>query len=155
THRVLAAGQSFQALALAALAAGCGTGAAAQRPTPPIDPNAPVERIEMDPIKIEARKPAEGGPVELESFDAADLFEQGGAALSAQKWDDAIHSYERLVVSFKDSRWTKAALYNMGLAHQGKKDWPAAAARFKELADGYPDSAESKDALFQLGATYA
>ena len=76
----------------------------------------------MEPIKIEAVKGPDG--VHIESFDAAELFEQGGAALSEKRYDDAIAAYNRLLKEFADSRYTKAALYNCGLAFQGKKDWP-------------------------------
>ena len=93
----------------------------------------------MEPIKIEAVKGPDG--VHIESFDAAELFEQGGAALSEKRYDDAITAYDRLLKEFADSRYTKAALYNCGLAYQGKKDWPAAIARFKVLSDQYGDDA--------------
>lgn len=120
---------------------------------PAVEPSAPVTRYEFEPLKIQVVK--EGGGTHIEAFDAADLFEQAGAALSAGRLDDAIGIYDRLLAEFAESRYTRAALYNVGLAHQGKKDWARAVVRFKALADGHPESAESKDALFQLGACYA
>lgn len=111
----------------------------------------------MEPIKITATKTAEG--IQVEAYDAADLFEQASKALSDKRFDDAIGLYDRLLKEFKeqykDGRYTRATLYNVGLAHQGKKDWDGAIARFKELAENFPDSSDSKDALFQLGDTYA
>jgi TolA-binding protein len=122
-------------------------------PATPATAGQPVTEYDMDPIKITAVKGPEG--VHIESFDAAELFEAGGAALSDKRYDDAIAAYDRLLKEFADSRYTKAALYNVGLAYQGKKDWPGAIARFKVLSDHYGETADAKDAQFQLGATYA
>ncbi len=122
-------------------------------PATPANTGAPVTEYEMEPMKIQAVKGPNG--VHIESFDAAELFESGGAALSDKRYDDAIAAYDRLLKEFADSRYTKAALYNVGLAYQGKKDWPGAVARFKVLSDQYGETADAKDAQFQLGATYA
>jgi TolA-binding protein len=122
-------------------------------PATPATAGQPVTEYDMDPIKITAVKGPEG--VHIESFDAAELFEAGGTALSDKRYDDAIAAYDRLLKEFADSRYTKAALYNVGLACQGKKDWPGAIVRFKVLSDHYGETADAKDAQFQLGATYA
>jgi TolA-binding protein len=129
-------------------AAGCAHSSGASGPSA-----APVTHLEMEPIKISATNGPEG--VQIESFDAADLFEQGGKALSEKRYDDAIAAYDRLLREFKESRFTWTAIYNAGLAHNDKKDWPGAIARFKTLVESYPDSADTKDALFHLGALYA
>jgi len=142
---------AFPALALAA---GCAHPGAAGPANPATPTAAKVTEMEMEPIKIEATKGPDGA-LQIESFDAGDLFEQGGKALGEKRFDDAIASYDRLLKEFDDSRYKKAALYNAGLACQGKKDWAAAIARFKALVDGYPDASDAKDGLFQLGATYA
>jgi len=128
------------------------TGCATTRPPAPVTPPA-VTEYEMDPIKIQAVKGPEG--IHLETFDAAELFEQAGAALSEDRYDDALKAYDRLLKEFADTRYTKAALYNAGLAQQGKKDWAAAIARFKMLIERYPDTADAKDGIFQIGASYA
>lgn len=132
-------------------------GCAHQAPSGPAHPGtpaaAPVTELEMEPIKITAVRGPDG--VHIESFDAAELFEQGGKALGEKRFDDAIAAYDRLLKEFEDGRYTRAAIYNSGLAYQGKKDWAGAAARFKVLVDGYAESGDAKDGLFQLGATYA
>jgi TolA-binding protein len=122
-------------------------------PAPATPAGQPVTEYDMDPIKITAVKGPEG--VHIESFDAAELFEAAGAALSDKRYDEAIAAYDRLLKEFADSRYTKAALYNVGLAYQGKKDWAGAVARFKVLSDHYGETSDAKDAQFQLGATYA
>ncbi len=139
-------------LSVAASAAGC---AATPRPAPgtPASAAPAVTTYEMDPIKIEAVKGPDG--IHIESFDANELFETGGTALSEKRYDDAIAAYDRLLKEFSDSRYTKAALYNVGLAYQGKKDWAGAIARFRVLVDQYGEAPDAKDAAFQLGATYA
>jgi len=136
-----------------ALGAGCAHRAPAGVANPASADGAKVTEMEMEPIKIEAVKGPDG--VHIESFDAADLFEQGSKALGEKRYDDAIASYDRLLKEFDDARYKRAAIYNAGLACQGKKDWPGAIARFKALVDGYPDSSDAKDGLFQMGATYA
>jgi TolA-binding protein len=147
---VVAAATSAVAAALLPACATAPAGKAVQTPATA----APVTEYQMDPMKIEAVKGPDGG-VHIESFDAGELFEQAGAALSDKRYDDAIQGYERLLKEFGDSRYTKAALYNIGLAYQGKKDWNAAIARFKVLVDQYGATSDAKDAAFQLGASYA
>ena len=138
-------------LGIAVALAGCGT---ARPPAPVVPQNAPVTEYEMEPMKIQAVKGADG-EVHMESFDAAELFERGGAALSEKRYDDSIGAYDRLLKEFNDSRYTKAALYNLGLAYQGKKDWASAIARFKVLVEGFEATPDAKDAQFQTGASYA
>ncbi|HEY4188529.1 MAG TPA: tetratricopeptide repeat protein [Polyangia bacterium] len=138
---------------VSALATGCAHRAPGGPATPATPTSAPVTELEMEPIKITAVNGPDG--VHIESFDAAELFEQGGKALGEKRFDDAIASYDRLLKEFEDGRYTRPALYNAGLAYQGKKDWQGAVARFKTLVDGYPASNDAKDGLFQLGATYA
>jgi TolA-binding protein len=113
----------------------------------------PVTEIEMEPIKITAVTGPDG--THVEAFDAADLFEQAGKALSEKRYDDAIRGYDRVLKEFATSRFTVASIYNAGLAYQGKKDWDGAIARFKVLIETNGESPDAKDALFQLGATFA
>ncbi len=130
---------------------GCAT--AGQRPTtPPLDLE-PTVTIEMEPIKIEAVRGPAG--LQVQSFDAEELFEQGGKALSDHHHDEAIGFYQRLIEHFPASQHARPALYNKGLAERDKKDFVAATASFKSLAERYPDHADAKDALFQLGACFA
>ena len=131
--------------------AGCGTTAgrgsgAAAGPSPAV-------HLDMDPIKIEATTDAEG--THIDAFDAPELFEQAGKALSDKRFDDAMRVYGKLLKNFPDSNYARPSLYNIGLARIGKKDWPAAVDAFKSLVDKYPSHADAKDSLFQLGACYA
>jgi TolA-binding protein len=119
----------------------------------PANPTPPVTAYEMEPVKITAVKGPDGQ--HLESFDATDLFEQAGAALSEKRYDEAVRTYDRLLKEFNDPRYKKAAIYNAGLALQGKKEWVAAIERFRTLVVEFPETADAKDGLFQIGASYA
>lgn len=120
-----------------------------------VPPGAKVEELQMDPIKLQAVKGPDGVQ-RVEVFDATELFERAGAALSEKRYDDSVWAYERLLKEFpSETRYTKAALYNLGLAYQGKKDWSTAIARFQRLADGFEGTSDAKDAQFQIGASYA
>lgn len=125
-----------------------------QKQAPANPGQAPVVRFDMDPMKIEATPSAAGG-VQVEAFDAQELFEQAGAALSQNRHDDAIRLYDKLLANFGESAWARAAMYNRGLAFRDKKDWPGAVAAFKAMVEKYADHADAKDGLFQLGACYA
>jgi TolA-binding protein len=137
-------------LALAAL--GC-AGKARNDVATPATP--PPQEVQMDPIKLHAVKGPDGVQ-HVETYDATELFERAGAALSDKRYDDSASAYERLLKEFPtETRYTKAALYNMGLAYQGKRDFATAIAKFQQLADQYVGTSDAKDAQFQIGASYA
>ena len=135
----------------ASLAMGCGTtsgrGAGTQGGPPP------AVQLDMEPMKIEATTDADG--THIEAFDAAELFERAGKALSDKQHEQAAKTYEKLLKSFPDSSYARPSLYNLGLAHIGRGDWAAAVEAFRGLIEKYPTHADAKDASFQLGACYA
>jgi len=120
-----------------------------------IPPGTPVEEVEMEPIKLQGVK-GQDGVQHVVTFDATELFERAGAALSEKRFDDAAKAYEQLLKEFpSETRYTKAALYNCGLAYQGKKEWTTAIARLQKLATDFAGTSDAKDAEFQIGASYA
>jgi tetratricopeptide (TPR) repeat protein len=135
-----------------ALAVALALGACAHRQVAPTT-GTPVLRYEMEPIEIHATKGAAG--IQIESYDAEELFEQAGAALSQSRHDDAVRLYDKLLARFAESSFARPSMYNRGLALRDKKDWPAAVDAFKAMVEKYPTHADSKDALFQLGACHA
>ncbi len=138
----------LNALALFCLV-GCGTLAPrAEAPAP-----APATHLEMEPVKIVAT-PGPAG-TQIESFDAEDLFEQAGAALSQSRFADATRLYDRVLKEFPASVFARPALYNRGLAFRDQKQWLAAIASWKSMVERWPDHADTKDALFQTGACFA
>jgi TolA-binding protein len=135
---------------LLGLAAACGTRSG---PGAQTGPGAPVH-LDMEPIKIEATT-SDGEVTSIDAFDASELFERAGQALSDKRFDQAVQTYGKLLKEFPESRYVRPTLYNVGLAHIGKKDWAGAVDAFKSLVDRYPSHADAKDSLFQLGACYA
>ncbi len=132
--------------------AACAT--TSRRPAPSVS-TAPGDatHVEMDTIKLEATHSPAG--IQIDSYDAQELFDRGGQALTDKRLDDAIRYYDKLLTGFPDSPYNRSALYNRGLAQRDKKDWPAAIASFRSMAEQYADHIDAKDALFQLGACHA
>jgi TolA-binding protein len=150
--RALAATAPKLVWVAALVAAGCAGKARNDVATPA---PAKVEEVEMDPIKLQGVKGPDGVQ-HVVTYDATELFEQGGAALAEKRYDDSISAYEHLLKEFpSEAKYTKAALYNQGLAYQGKKDYPTAIAKFQQLVDQFSGSSDAKDAQFQIGASYA
>jgi tetratricopeptide (TPR) repeat protein len=122
------------------------------QPTP-ANPGTEAVHYDMEPIAIQATKGEAG--VQIESFDAEELFEQAGAALSQKRYDDAVRLYDKLLGSFSESPYARPAMYNRGLALRDKKDWNGAVEAFKQMVEKYESHPDAKDGLFQLGACYA
>jgi tetratricopeptide (TPR) repeat protein len=139
----------FALASICALLAACGT----TGQTPPANPGTPAVHYDMEPIAIEAKRGEAG--VQIESFDAEELFEQAGSALSQTRYDDAVRLYDKLLGSFKDSPYARPAMYNRGLAFRDKKDWNGAVEAFKTMVEKFEPHPDAKDGLFQLGACYA
>jgi tetratricopeptide (TPR) repeat protein len=142
--------QSWLPLFALGFAAAC---ASTGQQTKPGQGDEPVVRLDMDPIKIEATSDADG--IHIDAFDAPELFEHAGKALSEKRYDDSVKVYGKLLKSFPESPYARPSLYNLGLAQIGKKDWAAAVDSFKDLIGKYPSHPDAKDSLFQLGACYA
>jgi TolA-binding protein len=113
----------------------------------------PVVKYDMDPIRIDATHGPAG--TQIEAYDAPELFERAGVALSDKRFDAAAKLYAKLLKGFPDSGYARPSLYNLGLAQIGSKNWAEAIDAFKGLIDKYPTHADAKDASFQLGACYA
>jgi outer membrane protein assembly factor BamD (BamD/ComL family) len=73
----------------------------------------------MEPIAIQASKGEAG--VQIESFDAEELFEQAGAALSQKRFDDAVRLYDKLLGSFTESPYVRPAMYNRAWPWSGRR----------------------------------
>jgi TolA-binding protein len=138
---------------LVALAFAAACASTSRQTTPGQTGGEPTVRLDMDPIKIEATTHADG--LHIDAYDAPELFEHGGVALSEKRFDDAIQVYGKLLKNFPESPYARPALYNVGLAQIGKKNWDMAVDSFRALVDKYPSHTDAKDSLFQLGACYA
>lgn len=98
------------------------------------------------------------GP-ESRAYDARSLLDDGNAALTMHRWDEALAAYDHLLTDFPDSRLVVSALYNAAQALEGKEDYAGAAERYRKLLDVAGTSAETKEdrknAHFRLAATLA
>jgi tetratricopeptide (TPR) repeat protein len=150
-HLTIARPATLLRYTVLALVCGCASLRPHQGPPAPTAPA--VVHYEMEPMAIQATKDA--GGLTIESFDAEELFEQGGAALSAGHQDDAIRLYDKLLAKFPASHYARSALYNRGLAYTEKKEWQKAIDSFRELAEKHAEHTDAKDGLFQLGACFA
>jgi TolA-binding protein len=138
---------------LAGCAAGLGACATAKTPAPATGPEGPAVKLEMEPMRIDATQGPAG--MQIDAYDAPDLFERAGAALSDKRFDEAAKLYLKLLKNFPESAYSRASQYNLGLAYIGASNWSAAVDAFKALIEKYATHADAKDALFQLGACYA
>jgi tetratricopeptide (TPR) repeat protein len=109
----------------------------------------PSQVVKFEELHINA-KAKEGGGYEFESYDASELFKHATELLNAQRCDEAVAMYDKLVNEFSSSEYVSASLYNAGLCLQ-------ALGKFVESADHYanvrklrPDSEDVKDASFLL-----
>jgi len=96
-----------------------------------------------------------GGASEVEAYDARDLFEQAGAALDGESWDQALALYDRLLVEFPSSSLVVPALFNAGLAHEGKGDWDGAIARYQAVSRASSRHQDRIDAAIRTAAVLA
>ena len=95
------------------------------------------------------------GKPEVEAYDARDLFDQAGAALDGESWDQALELYDRLVAEFPASALVVPALFNAGLAHEGKGDAEGAIARYQEVARIASRPRDAIDAALRIAAVLA
>ncbi|RYZ69698.1 MAG: tetratricopeptide repeat protein, partial [Proteobacteria bacterium] len=65
--------------------------------------------------------------------EAPDLYRSGVASLEAQKYDEAIQSFDTFLLQNPTSAWTQAAMLNTGRAFEGSKKWPEAAAKYRSV----------------------
>ncbi|MEK6649447.1 MAG: tetratricopeptide repeat protein [Bacteroidota bacterium] len=80
------------------------------------------------------------------------LYSNAVEAQKASDQDEALETYEELLVKYPQSPRVPEALYAMGTIHQDhKKQFTQAIATYQKLVDGYPDHATAPNALFLIG----
>jgi len=79
----------------------------------------PVVKYDMDPIRIDATHGPTG--MQIEAYDAPELFERAGVALSDKRFDAAAKLYAKLLKAFR-IRPTRGRRYTTWA-------WPRSAAR--------------------------
>ena len=111
--------------------------------------------IDVDPLRIKVVEDAAAGKPEVEVYDARDLFDQAGAALDGESWDQALELYDRIVTEFPSSALVVPALFNAGLAHEGKADAEGAIARYQHVIRIAGRPRDSIDASMRIAAVLA
>lgn len=119
----------------------------------PTTPSGEVTRFDMEPVQITATK--KDGQLQVDAYDAEELFDRASQAYSQKRLDEAFANYEQLLKAFAQSPQAKAAKYNLGLVLQDKLEWAKAAQQFKSFIDAYPNTPDAKDAYFQMGISLA
>ncbi|MEM1436026.1 MAG: tol-pal system protein YbgF [Pseudomonadota bacterium] len=77
------------------------------------------------------------------------------ALIGERRYDDALRSFNRLIVDFPAGELTGNALYWLGELYLVKDETERARAQFIQVLDLYPDHRKIPDTLFKLGVTYA
>jgi TolA-binding protein len=86
---------------------------------------------------------------------AEEMFQKGVDAQMAQRYNDAVASYEELIKTYPDSARTPEAYYALGMIYQNHlKSYHQAIDMYRQLADKFPDHATSSNALFLVGFIY-
>jgi tetratricopeptide (TPR) repeat protein len=106
-------------------------------------------QVEFEELRINARA-KQGGGYDFESYDAGDLFKRATELLNAQKCQEAIVLYDRLVAEFESSEYVSASLYNGGLCLQALGNLEGAAERYTKVRTLRPQSEDVKDSSFLL-----
>jgi tetratricopeptide (TPR) repeat protein len=105
--------------------------------------------VEFEELRINARA-KQGGGYDFESYDAGDLFKRATELLNAQKCQESVTLYDRLVTEFEASEYVSASLYNSGLCLQALGNLEAAAERYTKVRTLRPQSEDVKDSSFLL-----
>ncbi len=106
----------------------------------------------LEPIHIRAAR--DGDRINLEAYNADELFEKAGSALRSGRCELALANYQRLVEEFPESGLVPLALYNTGLCNDELGHHEEAAASYARLVGEHPNSDDVTDALFRLAGSY-
>lgn len=79
---------------------------------------------------------------------ADDLWRLGSAAFEAQKFNDALEIFKRLLATYPTHDRADDAQYFRGQSYTNLKDWDSAIREYQRLFDKYPDSPLADDGLY-------
>lgn len=112
-------------------------------------PRPPTTPRTLEETRIVAHRTA-GGELELDSYDASQLFERAYAMTTDGRCLEAIPLYDRIAAEFPTSRFVSPALYNAGLCLQRAGQHAPAVDRFTRLLQMVPQSSDAKHTRFLL-----
>lgn len=79
---------------------------------------------------------------------AEDLWKLGSAAFEAQRFNDALDLFKRLLQSYPTHDRADDAQYFRGQSYTNLKDWDSAIREYQRLFEKFPDSALADDGLY-------
>jgi TolA-binding protein len=82
------------------------------------------------------------------STSAEDLWKLGSAAFDAQRFNDALDLFKRLLATYPTHDRADDAQYFRGQSYTNLKDWDSAIREYQRLFEKYPDSALADDGLY-------
>ncbi|MDX2088537.1 MAG: tetratricopeptide repeat protein [Kofleriaceae bacterium] len=100
-----------------------------------------VDALEARLAQLESGKPSANSSPD-------DLWRLGSTAFEAQRYNDAIEIFKRLVASYPTHDRADDALYFRGQSYTNLKDWDKAIGAYQLLVDKYPDSSFTDDGLY-------
>jgi tol-pal system protein YbgF len=100
-----------------------------------------MDQLEQRVAQIESGKPSANSSPE-------DLWRLGTTAYEAQRYNDAIDIYKRLVQTYPTHDRADDAQYFRGQAYTNLKDWDHAIATYQQLVEKYADSPLADDGLY-------
>ena len=105
-----------------------------------------VSEVSLAPTIVSASDgDDEGGVVHTE-----DAFREAYEAFEAERYDEAIGEYWRIVEHAPDSRFYRPSLSNMGLAAERVERWKTAREAYRRIVEEFPGDEETNDAFFRL-----
>lgn len=95
----------------------------------------------------------DGERIDLDAYDASELFERAGKDLRSGRCDSAMETYGRLISEFPRSSLVPLALYNRGLCLDDLGRHEEAVSSYRQLVQDHPDSDDLTDALFRMAGS--
>jgi tol-pal system protein YbgF len=102
---------------------------------------AKVDALEQRLAQLESGKPSANSSPE-------ELWRLGSTAFEAQRYNEAIEIFKRLVATYPTHDRADDAQYFRGQSYSNLKDWDKAIGAYQLLLDKYPDSSFADDGLY-------
>lgn len=103
--------------------------------------DARIDALEQRLAQLESGKPSANSSPE-------DLWKLGSTAFEAQRFNESIEIFKRLVASYPTHDRADDAQYFKGQSYTNLKDWDKAIGAYQVLADKYADSSLADDGLY-------
>jgi TolA-binding protein len=105
------------------------------------DNDARMDSLEQRVGQIESGKPSANSSPD-------DLWRLGSQAYDAQRWNDAVEIFKRLVQTYPTFAKANNAQYFKGQAYTKLAEWDHAIGAYQSLVEKYPDSDLADDGLY-------